>query len=382
MGYRPRSSTLPGIPLRRLLVVLLVVAAVTVVARGQVPCDLLGAQPTCEVALLPGPTRDTLAIVAIDGQETFDSAGQLRLTTVAVDGDLGLLEWVQARVSATADTVDRDSIYPPGQSTEDVAEQNELLMTASQLDAMVAGLVAAGYDADELYQGARVFAISEERAAEGVEALEPEQDVVVAVDGTPVANADEAVEAVSRRSPGDTVVLTLDDGREVELVATSHPDDPDRALLGILLQDEVDLPFEIAIDAGNIGGPSAGLMFALGIVDLLGPDDLTAGQTIAGTGTITVDGEVGAIGGIRQKVVGATSPREEEDPPADVFLVPQGNLAEARTAAVERDVLLVPVGTIEEAIDALRTLARGGDPEGAVALGPGRGNEPSDGSTR
>lgn len=350
---------------------LLAVAAVTVVARGQVPCDVLGTQPACEVALLPGPTEDTLAIVAIDGQETFDSAGQLRLTTVAVDGDLGLWEWVQARFSAVADTVDRESIYPPGQTSEDVAEQNKLLMTASQLDAMVAGLVASGYDAEALYQGARVFAISDDRAAEGVEALEPEEDVVVAVDGTEVANADEAVEAVARRAPGDTVVLTLADGREVELVATSHPDDPERALLGILLQDEVDLPFEIEIDAGNIGGPSAGLMFALGIVDLLGPDDLTAGQTIAGTGTITVDGQVGAIGGIRQKVVGATSPRgDEEAPPADVFLVPRGNLDEARTAAVERDVLLVPVGTIEEAVAALQTIARGGDPEGAVALGP------------
>lgn len=354
--------------MRRLLLVLLLVAMGAVVVRGQVPCDLLAVQPTCDVALLPGPTENTLDIVAIDGEETFDSAGQLRLTTVAVDTDLGFLEWVSALFSSVTDTVDRDTLYPPGQSEEDVAEQNELLMESSQLDATLAGLVAAGYDAAELYQGARIVQIADD-AAEGVDALAVD-DVVVAVDGVQVDNAEDAVDEVATKSPGDRIVLTLGDGSEVPLIAISHPDDPDRALLGILLQDEVDLPFEIEIDAGNIGGPSAGLMFALGIVDLLGPDDLTGGKTIAGTGTITVDGEVGPIGGIRQKVVGATSPRDEDEEPATAFLVPRGNFAEAQTAAVSRDVLLVPVGTIDEAMTALRALARGDEPVGAVALGP------------
>ena len=354
--------------MRRLLLVLLLVALAAVVVRGQVPCDVVGVQPTCDVALLPGPTEDTLGIVEIEGEQTYPSSGQLRLSTVAVDSNLGFLEWVAAMFSPVNDTVARDVLYPPGQTTEDVAEQNELLMEDSQIDATVAGLVAAGYDAEELYQGARIVQIADE-AADGVEALEV-GDVVVEVDGVAVRTSEEAVAQVTEAAPGDRVVLTLADGREVALVATSHPEDPDRALLGLLLQDEVDLPFEVTIDAGNIGGPSAGLMFALGIVDLLGPDDLTGGRTIAGTGTITVDGEVGAIGGIRQKIVGATSPRDEDAEPAEVFLVPSGNLAEARTAAVERDVLLVPVTTIDDAITALRALVRGEDPEGAVALDP------------
>lgn len=355
--------------MRRLLLVLLLVALSAVVVRGQVPCDVLPAQPTCDVVLLPGPTENTLDIVAIDGEETFPSSGQLRLTTVAVDGDLDLLEWVSAMFSRVSDTVDREVIYPEGTSEEDVAEQNDLLMATSQLDATVAGLVAAGYDADELYQGARIVQIAEEGAAEGVDQLEVD-DVIVAVDGEPVVRAEEAVAIVGTRSPGDEITLTLQDGTDVRLVATSRPDDPDAALLGVLLQDEVDLPFEITIDAGNIGGPSAGLMFALGIVDLLGPDDLTGGRTIAGTGTITVDGQIGAIGGIRQKVVGATTPRDEDEEPAEAFLVPRGNFAEAQTAAVPHGVLLVPVGTIDEAVTALRALARGEDPAGAVALGP------------
>ncbi len=301
----------------------------------------MGVQPACDVALLPGPTANALEIVEIDGEQTFESAGQLRLTTVAVDNDLDFLEWVEARFSSVSETVDRDTLYPPGRSEEEVAEQNEVLMANSQIDATVAGLIAAGYETENLYGGARIVDI-----------------------------ADEAVEAVGERSPGDQIVVELADGREVELVAIEHPDDPSRALLGLLLEHVVDLPFEVAIDAGNIGGPSAGLMFALGIVDLLGAEDLTAGATIAGTGTITFDGEVGSIGGIRQKVVGATSPIDEDAEPADVFLVPAGNMTEARSASVSRDVLLVPVATIDEAITALTRLADGDEPAGAVALGP------------
>lgn len=354
--------------MRRLLLAMLLVASSMVVVRGQVSCELLPTQPACDVALLPGPTANTLEIVTIDGARTFPSAGQLRLTTVAVDGELTLREWLDARFSSTADLVDRDLIYPPGTTSEDVAEENAALMVQSQVDATVAGLVAAGFDADELRGGARIVAIADE-AAEGVDAL-AEDDVIIAVDGTPVDRADQVVELVAGRSAGDTLVVTLDDGREVPLVAIGRPDEPGRALLGLLLADELDLPFEVGIDAGNIGGPSAGLMFALGIVDLLGAEDLTSGTTVAGTGTITIDGAVGPIGGIRQKIVGATSPTDDEVEPATVFLVPAGNFAEARTASVSSDVLLVPVATIDEALAALLALGRGEQPLGAVALGP------------
>lgn len=354
--------------MRRLLVVLLLAAVATVVVRGQAPCSVLAVQPACDVALLPGPTADALELVGIEGTETYPSSGQLHLTTVAVDSSLGFFEWVEARFSSTSNVVDRSTLYPPGTTDEEVAEQNEMLMTASQNDATVAGLVAAGYEAEQLYAGARVVEVVDD-PAEGAEQL-ASGDVVVAIGGEPVLNAREAVDAVATHGPGDTVTLRLEDGNEVDVIADAHPEDPDRALLGILLEDELTLPFDVSIEAGNIGGPSAGLMFALGIVDLLGPDDLTAGQSIAGTGTITVDGEVGAIGGIRQKVVGATDPVDEDVEPASVFLVPAGNLAEARSAPVARDVLLVPVATIDEALEALQELARGGRPDDAVALGP------------
>lgn len=355
--------------MRRLLLVALVLASFVALGRGQVPCDVLEAQPACDVALLPGPTANTLEIVEIDGAPVSTSAGQLRLTTVAIDPNLDLWEWVRQSFSSTVDLVDRDIIYPPDVSTDQVAERNARDMVDSQTLATVAGLLQAGYARADIFKGARIVAIADEAAA-GAEAL-AEDDVIDAVDGTAVISAEEVVDLVSAHAPGDEVVLTIsrDDAvQDVTLVARANPDDPSRALLGILLDDVLDLPVDVSIDAGNIGGPSAGLMFALGIVDMLDPMDLTNGLVVAGTGTIDFDGNVGAIGGIRQKVVGASTPNDD-DAPATVFLTPRDNLAEARTAAVDRRILLVPVSTLAEAVQALQELAAGRDPAGAIALG-------------
>jgi Lon-like protease len=352
--------------LRRLLLVLLLVAAGTVVARGQVPCDVLAAQPACYVALLPGPTEDTVALTTIGGAETYESAGELRLTTVAVDSDLDLFEYVRDLFSRQTQTVARHVLYPEGESDEDVSARNRILMQNSQLDATIAGLVAAGYDLDGLPDGAEVLEV---QAGGAVDAGQVETgDVIVAVDGVAIGSADDAVAAVQLRRPGDEIQLTLRRGgteHTVTLTAGAHPDDPERPLLGLLLADYLELPVDVAIDAGNIGGPSAGLMFALGIVDLLGPEDLTAGKVIAGTGTIDRSGTVGGIGGIQQKVIGAT----RGDSPATVFLTPRDNFTEARGAAVDTEILLVPVGTLDEALTALQALARGQEPVGAFALG-------------
>ncbi len=131
---------------------------------------------------------------------------------------------------------------------------------------------------------------------------------------------------------------------------------------GDLEDDREDL--EIDIDAGAIGGPSAGLMFALAVVELLDAEDLTGDTVVAGTGTLDADGRIGPIGGITQKVVGGSAGGR----PADVFLVPVANLAEARRAPVDEDVLLVPVASLEGAIAALDAIRAGRDPSGALAL--------------
>jgi Lon-like protease len=355
------------VPVRRwLLLPLVVVVALAGIAlvRGHVPCEALAAQPACYVALRPGPAEDTLRLVEIDGAPSYSSAGELLLTTVAVDEELGLREWVQASVSRAVDAVPRERIYPPDTDRDEVTEHNAALMADSQLTATMAALAAAGYEI--VGEGALVAAVADDAVTDALEV----GDVIVAVDGDEVTDNRAVVDAVQRRGPGDRVVFDVRrDGADLAVAVElgEAPDDAERAYIGVLLTTELDLPVDVAIDAGIIGGPSAGLMFALSIVDLLDPDDLTGGTVVAGTGTVDADGRVGAIGGIRQKVVGATL-RGADRRPATVFLVPRGNLEEAQDAPVGRDVLLVPIDTLDDALEALADLRAGRQPVDALAL--------------
>jgi PDZ domain-containing protein len=128
---------------------------------------------------------------------------------------------------------------------------------------------------------------------------------------------------------------------------------------------------EVAIDTGVVGGPSAGLVLALAIVDRLGPEDLTGGLVVAGTGTVGEDGRVGAVGGVAQKLTAALA-RDGGRRSADVFLVPRGELAAARRVEVGAELLVVPVDDLAGALDALAVLRAGGRPADAVVIGPGR----------
>jgi Lon-like protease len=348
---------------------LLPIAAVLLLAgialvRGHVPCEAVRTQPTCYVALRPGPAEDTLRLVDIAGAASYSSSGELLLTTVAVDDDLGLSEWLRASVSRTVDAVPRERIYPTDSDQDEVAEYNAALMADSQLTATMAALDAAGYEVAG--EGALVASVAEDAVTDELRI----GDVITAVDDDPVTDNRGVVEAVQGREPGTRLVVTVRRGSDevdVELELGRAPDDPDRAYIGVLLTTELDLPVDVEIDAGIIGGPSAGLMFALSIIELLGPEDLTGGTVVAGTGTLDLDGRVGAIGGIRQKIVGATTRRGGERP-ATVFLVPRGNLEEAEDTPVGRDVLLVPVDTLDDALVALAELRAGREPVDALAL--------------
>lgn len=354
--------------MRRILTILLLVAAVSAVARGAFPCDAVPAQPTCYAALQPGPVEDALGLTALVGARTYAPSGSFLLTTVAVDGDLDLREWIEAAVSPRIQQVRRATIFPDDKDREQVRQENAALMQGSQLEATLAALRHLGYEFDEEFDGAEVVEISQPTAVRGDELQVG--DLVVAVDGTATPDNRAVGEAVRSRSPGDTVTLTVvRDGREhtVGLELISHPEDPGSAYIGVLLMSHIELPVDVRIDAGVIGGPSAGLVFALSIVDLLGPEDLTGGEVIAATGTIDAEGKVGPIGGIVQKVLGATS--SEGRTPASAFLVPRGNLEEARRAPVDREVLLVPVDTLDDAVRALIDLGQGRRPADALALG-------------
>ena len=356
--------------MRRWLVGLAVVVAVLaltlggVVARGIVPCAVLETQPSCYVALRPGPAENVLQLLDVDGARAYAATGELLLTTVAVDEELGLREWVRANVSPGIEPVLREQLFPSGSDRDEVAEYNAALMADSQLTATLAALEEVGFDVTG--EGALVTAVVEDAVTDELEV----GDVITAVDGQPVSDNRGVVSAVQSHVPGDRLSLQVRRGageREVEVVLGSTEDDEHTPYVGVLLSTELDLPVDVEIDAGIIGGPSAGLMFALSIIEVLDADDLTGGAVVAGTGTLDRAGTVGAIGGIRQKVLGATA-RQDGGRAASVFLVPRGNLDEAVGTPVERDVTLVPVGTLDEALAALEDLRAGDTPAGAVDL--------------
>lgn len=361
--------------MRRLLVLLLVLAGSTVALRGDIPCDVLTYQPVCYVALSPGPTQNTLQAVRVDGERTYSSTGELLLTTVSVDATLDPVEWLHTAVSDRVAGVPREQIFPAGQDREEVQRRNRVQMQASQTDAAVAALRHLGYQVDTAGDGAQILEVVADTPADG--SLEP-GDVVVAVAGRSVATAEEAVDALRSHRVGQEITITVRRaGSPVRVTLTlgESPQHPGRPLVGVVLRTHVDLPVPVRVDAGSIGGPSAGLMFALAVVDLLTAEDLTGGAVVAGTGSIDREGVVGPVGGIQQKVLGALH-RGEGRRPATVFLVPHrpgaSNLDQARATRVGRRILLVPVGSLEEALAALKTLRRGGQPTGAYALGPTR----------
>ena len=332
--------------------------------QGAVPCEAVSSHPDCYVALRPGPVEDTFMLVEVDGTPSYASSGELLLTTIAVDDDLGFVDWVRASTSRTVDAVPRDRIYPPGIDRGDLAEQNAALMADSQLTATLVALAELGYDLEG--EGARVAGVADDVVTRALEV----GDVIVAVDGAAVSDNAGVVDLVHDRSPGDRLALdVVRDGslRTVDVMLGTSPDEPGRAYIGVFLTTEIELPVDVRIDAGVIGGPSAGLMFALAIVDLLQPEDLTGGAVVGGTGTVGRDGAVGAVGGVRQKLIASVA-RSDGQRPASVFLVPRGNLEEASQASVSREVLLVPVDSLEGALDALGDLKAGRRPVDALAL--------------
>lgn len=326
-----------------------------------------GLRPVPYVVMRPGPVQNTLSdvdgiqVVAISGERVFPTKGRLDLTTVRVTGpqaDLSLGSALRAWIDPEQAVVPRDAVYPPEQSVQEAEEQSTVQMATSQHAAAVAALTELGFD---VTFDVTVLEVFEDAPAE--EALE-KGDVIVAVDGTPVSSASEVAELLQRVEPGDDASITVRrDGTETEVVTptAASPEDPERTVVGISISDEPNLPFKVDIDVGNeIGGPSAGLMFSLAILDKLTPGAMTGGLHIAGTGEIDNDGTVGAIGGIQQKVAGAARAG------AAAFLVPADNCADAREADRADELTLVRVTTLSEARDAVEALAA--DPDADVPV--------------
>ncbi len=293
----------------------------------------------------PGPAFEVDDLVTMDSPDPID--GEFYMLTISLS-EVSAIEYGLAQFDRSVDIIPREAVRPVGQSDEQYRARNRLSMEESKTNSVYVALNHLGYDVTVTGDGVLVAGLTEGSPVEGLLLLD---DVIIKFDGLSVTTASELTSLISERQVGDEVVLNvIRDGQPVEVTATliQHVTDPNRPMVGFLATTDnwsYTSPIDIQIDTTNVGGPSAGLMYTLTLIDLLSDEDLAAGRVIAGTGTINLDGEVGPIGGIRQKVVGA------EAAGADVMFVPADNWDELE--GFEVDIELVRVATYLDALDYL-----------------------------
>jgi PDZ domain-containing protein len=307
------------------------------------------------VALGPGPTFNTLGevdgkqVVDIEGADVYPTSGHLNMTTVSQRDQLTLGQAMVLWLSGREQLVPRDLVYPPDKSKEEVEEANNTDFRQSEDSAEYAALQYLDFPMAVTVENVTEDGPSAGKLQDG--------DAIDFVNGKPVANLEEFQALLKDTKPGDTVVLDYrrKDGPPGTATITlgKHPE-RDQGFLGIGVLDAPWAPFSIKFNLANVGGPSAGLMFSLAVIDKLTTGDLNDGQFVAGTGTISGDGKVGSIGGITHKMLAA------REAGASLFLVPAENCEEAKSAPQD-GLELVRVETLEQAVDALKTLSAGGE---------------------
>lgn len=316
--------------------------------------------PTPYVALVPGSARPTEELVEVSGLDEYPSDGEVLFTTVRLRSRPNLWEYLWLKTDDDANVVPEEVIFGD-RTPEENREVNLQAMTDSKQVAVAVALEELGYEAFTP-TGVFVADIVVGSAADGV--LE-RGDVLLEVDGVEIVTDIELVDQLAERAAGDTVQLTLQrhastEIETIEVILGGRDDEPEVGFLGVAPQSRVEmndqLPFEVDIDSGSVGGPSAGLAFTLAVLDQLTEGELTGGIEIAVTGTISPDGRVGSVGGVPQKAAAVRSLGIE------VFIVPRA-LGEAELAEVEAragdDLRIVPVDDLEEALEVLEGL--GGD---------------------
>ena len=330
----------------------LLVALIPIVAFGL----LMSVITVPFVSLGPGPTFNTLGqvegkeVVDIKGTKVDPVSGHLNMTTVSQRDGLTLADALRLWASGSEQLVPRDVVYPPNRSKDQVDKENDLEFKKSEESAEFAALAYLKYPT-----AVTVLTISDDGPSKG---KLQENDAITAVNGHPVATLEEFTGLLKATKPGDEV--RLDYKRKnapngTVKITLGKNGDRDYGFLGVGVVQAPWAPFSITFNLANIGGPSAGLMFSLAVVDKLTPGELDGGKFVAGTGTIDADGKVGPIGGITHKMFAA------KDAGATVFLVPAANCAEAKTDGGQ-GLTLVKVGTLTEAVDGLGALNRGEQP--------------------
>lgn len=294
-------------------------------------------------AYSPGPVGDALGSVVVEtGVTTYPTADGLFFLTVSAQ-EINLYEMIVAGFDPAVDVVRRERVRPPDLTDEEFRQRGLSQMDQAIQTAVGEALARLGSATDVRPGGVEVVDLLRD------DDLFEVGDMLVQVEGTAVGGVDELRPLLEGAAVGDRVeVVVLRAGEEVPLTVDliPSPDDAGRPLLGIVARTR----YPITIETGNIGGPSAGMMYTLALIDLLGPGDLTRGRIVAGTGTIEKGGRVGSIGGIRQKVVAA------EAAGAEIMFVPAANFDEANTAP-RSEMELVPVASLDEALEFLESLS-------------------------
>jgi PDZ domain-containing protein len=326
---------------------------------------VIGLLPAPYVIERPGPVYDTLGdvqvsekdvpLIDIPDEKTYPTTGELDLLTVYLDGSRqNPLNWIDVATAwfdRSRAVIPIDAVYPEGQTQDEADEESTIDMQNSQKEAVAAALGELDIDYESVVT---VGGVVDGQPADGL--LET-GDEIVTVSNTAVATPDELRDAIVSSGVGVPLQFGISrDGTEstVEITPVASPDDPDTAVVGIYPAGDYEFPFDVNIQLENVGGPSAGMMFALGIYDKLTPGALVGGEHIAGTGTISADGTVGPIGGIRQKMYGAV------DDGATWFLAPASNCDEV-VGHIPAGLTVFSVATLDDSIAAVATIGEGAD---------------------
>jgi PDZ domain-containing protein len=343
----------------------------TLLALAIAGVAVVSAVPAPYVIEQPGPVFDVLGEVEIDDERTpliqipleptFPTAGSLDMLTVTISGNRehppSWFEIIAAHFDPSKAVMPVDAVYPVGFSPEDSAERGRIEMDNSQKEAVAAALIHLGHEIESTLTVVEVD-------AEGPAAGELRAgDIIVSVNGVTFPDVTGLRERIAENGvdrPADVVIVR--DGVESEVLITpelSEGTDTTEPIpvFGILVGSDYDFPFAVTIQLQNVGGPSAGMMFALGIIDKLTPGPLTGGEIIAGTGTISASGEVGPIGGVQQKMHGAVGAG------ASWFLVPAANCDEV-VGNVPSGLTVFAVETLDEALTALSAVRSTGSGAG------------------
>lgn len=312
----------------------------------------------------PGSARPIPGLVQVSETKTYPPDSEIAFTTVSLRHST-LASYLVAMFDDDIEIVEDEVVLGNRSETEN-RQFNLQLMDTSKQDAIRVALVAMGYDVPVTVSGIVVVEVQEGTAADGVLSV---GDTIVSINGEPIGLASDVGRIMDPKEPGDVVTLGIEppdrsEVREVQVTLGPAPDDPERGIIGIKLQPRdpnYEYPFPIDIDSGAVGGPSAGLAFSLAVIDVLSPGELTGGMKVAATGTIDGNGNVGPVGGVSQKTAVVT------DEGYDVFLVPSSEVDAVRARAGD-NLQVIPVDTLEEALEALSSLGGSGF---EIAAAPG-----------